>query len=870
MTPSDPASPPVPRQTGTGSRRTVVTRAASSNGAAVRPATVEPDDDPVAWNAVEAYGHLCRPGVVPLLSALGLDAVYERGEGDILWLRRNGRLVPIVDLVGGYGANLFGHHHPDLVAAARRCFDEQLPFQAQASCRPGAARLAEALCHRLGDYVVTLTNSGTESVEAAIKHALLERPKPTLWAVRGAFHGKTLGSIQLTWSYRGPYVGRGPRVRFLDPHDPRDWEAAAAEVSTVAAILLEPIAGEGGIRRLPSAFVEWVLATCRPAGVPVIVDEIQSGMGRTGTFLASEALGIDPDYICLAKALGGGIAKIGALLVRRERFVEEFSLRHTSTFAEDEYGCAIAVEALRVMERDNLPARCRARGAFLLEALRGIQARFPDQVKDVRGHGLMVGFELQDRADAKSYTLRMLSRQGYLGYAAAAYLLNVHDLRVAPTLGDPRTLRLEPSAYVTEEALTRFVRGAEQLCAALRAENVATLTGHVVGLAPETISAGSVAGRPDVQQEPRTPARVGFIGHLLLDEHVTMVDPSYRAFGADRLEEYLDRTARVVEPIVFDRIHVRSRTGQEVHLSFVGLGLTSRQFARAREQGGSRWITEKIETAVQVAKAAGCRVVGFGGYTSIVTGNCRRVRTNGVALTTGNSLTVGMGVAALREAARAQGIDVKASRLAVLGAAGNIASTYAVLMAPEVREVVLIVRNLRSPKIAPIVAAVREASPQRAVRVVDDLAAMADCPLIVAASNTPEPLIHPEHVGPGPVVICDISLPSDVAPEVVPERPDVLVVTGGVVRLPQDDDFSIGGVPLPGGHVFACMAETLLMGLEQTWEHGSVGSVTAESVRHAMAMAEKHGFAVGDIHANTSASRLMSLGYAQHRRRRTA
>jgi predicted amino acid dehydrogenase len=246
------------------------------------------------------------------------------------------------------------------------------------------------------------------------------------------------------------------------------------------------------------------------------------------------------------------------------------------------------------------------------------------------------------------------------------------------------------------------------------------------------------------------------------------------------------------------------------------------------------------------------------------------VRTNGVALTTGNSLTVGMGVAALREAARAQGIDVKASRLAVLGAAGNIASTYAVLMAPEVREVVLIVRNLRSPKIAPIVAAVREASPQRAVRVVDDLAAMADCPLIVAASNTPEPLIHPEHVGPGPVVICDISLPSDVAPEVVPERPDVLVVTGGVVRLPQDDDFSIGGVPLPGGHVFACMAETLLMGLEQTWEHGSVGSVTAESVRHAMAMAEKHGFAVGDIHANTSASRLMSLGYAQHRRRRTA
>ena len=212
MTPSDPAGPPGPRNTATGRARAIFSRPATRNGAGRHPTAVATDDDPGAWNAVEAYGHLCRPGLVPLLSALGLDAVYERGEGDTLWLRRDGRLVPILDLVGGYGANLFGHHHPDLVAAARRCFDEQLPFHVQASVRPGAARLAEALGHRLGDYVVTLTNSGTETVEAAIKHALLERPKPTLWAVRGAFHGKTLGSIQLTWSYRGPYVGRGPRV----------------------------------------------------------------------------------------------------------------------------------------------------------------------------------------------------------------------------------------------------------------------------------------------------------------------------------------------------------------------------------------------------------------------------------------------------------------------------------------------------------------------------------------------------------------------------------------------------------------------------------------------------------------------------------
>jgi predicted amino acid dehydrogenase len=307
---------------------------------------------------------------------------------------------------------------------------------------------------------------------------------------------------------------------------------------------------------------------------------------------------------------------------------------------------------------------------------------------------------------------------------------------------------------------------------------------------------------------------------------------------------------------------VRSPAGGEVHLSFIGLAATSRQFARALQHRDSRWVAEKVEAAVQVARDAGCRLVGFGGYTSIVTASCRRVRTVGIALTTGNALTVGMGIAALREAARERGIELAASRLAVLGATGNIASTCAALMAPEVREVVLVARNLRSSKLAAVQAAVRAAAPETAVRIADDLAALAECPLIVAASSSPEPLIHPEHLGRGPAVICDISLPSDVADAVALERPDVPVVKGGVVRLPLDPGFSIGGVPLARGHVFACMAETLLLGLEETWQLGSVGPVNVEGVRRAMAMAGKHGFTLGDIHENGAGSRPMGADHA--------
>src|SRR5688572_3944841 len=249
------------------------------------------------------------------MHALGLDAIYERASGDRLWRRRDGDLVEVLDLAGGFGANLFGHYHPDLLAEYQSLLSRQVPVLAQGSLRTGATRLAQALRDRLGDYIVIFTNSGTETVEAAIKHSTLEVGRPLFWAVHGAFHGKTVGAIQLTERYCGPYAAFGPKVRFLDPEDPADWKAAEAEADQVCAAFVEPIAGEGGIRPLLRPFMDWLWQTSRKHRFPFIADEIQSGMGRTGTFLAIERYGIQPDYICLSKALSGGLTKIGALMI---------------------------------------------------------------------------------------------------------------------------------------------------------------------------------------------------------------------------------------------------------------------------------------------------------------------------------------------------------------------------------------------------------------------------------------------------------------------------------------------------------------------------------------------------------------------------
>ena len=619
------------------------------------------------------YGYSCRPSLARFLHAIGLDAVYEQAEGDRLWRREYGELIEVLDLVGGFGANLFGHNHPELIAELQGLFARKTPVLAQGSYRMAAARLANALCRRLGDYVVIFTNSGTETVEAALKHAWLEmgrlrrvNGRPLFWAVNGAFHGKTTGSVQLTEQYRGPYTDFGGAVRFLNPWDEKDWAAAEDEASRVCAAFVEPVAGEGGIHPLPKAFLVWLWERSRREGFPLVADEIQSGMGRTGTFLAIEPYGIQPDYICLSKALGGGLTKIGALLILRQRFVEEFSLKHTSTFAEDDLSCGVALKALELLDRDALPAACESKGQWFLRELRQLCQRYPEQLVEARGLGLMVGLELRNQEHSPSNGISMLAQQEFLGYLASAYLLNSHRIRVVPTLSSPLTLRIEPSAYISQADLGRFLEAVAAMCDALGKCDFGHLSSHLVRRSPPPVRDYSQARRS--RREPaEASCKVGFIGHLLMPVHAALWDPSLAVFDEQELETLMARPSRVLGPALFEQVNVRSATGASVHLSYYGLDVTPAHIMDAIRSRDVRWIHDNIEQAVRMARDEGCQIVGLGGYTSIVTGNCKRIRVDGVGLTSGNALTVGVGLTVLREAAAERGIQLGEARVAIVG-----------------------------------------------------------------------------------------------------------------------------------------------------------------------------------------------------------
>lgn len=218
-----------------------------------------------------------KPYLQQQLAAVRLDVDYQRGAGAYLFFRDSEPLdlsLPereVVDLVGGFGSLLLGHHHPELVAEAQRLLLSGAPFHAQGSSHPRAEQLACELSRRAGgDYCCVFANSGTEAVEAALKHALLETGGRTLIAVEGAFHGKTLGALQAIGNpqYREPFELAGLNVVRVPPNDVGALEAAFASAADLAGFLFEPILGEGGVRPLAGLFVQRAADLCKKRVVP--------------------------------------------------------------------------------------------------------------------------------------------------------------------------------------------------------------------------------------------------------------------------------------------------------------------------------------------------------------------------------------------------------------------------------------------------------------------------------------------------------------------------------------------------------------------------------------------------------------------------
>jgi acetylornithine/succinyldiaminopimelate/putrescine aminotransferase/predicted amino acid dehydrogenase/acyl carrier protein len=725
-----------------------------------------------------------------------------------------------------------------------------------------------AVCDTLGLPPGSSLARAVAAIEAHNAGAMAERP--VFLAVQRSFHGKTSGAARLTArathrtrfsaGLRVEHVAAGSttevaeRARhhalaFLDLEVRGDRVAITRHPwSGVAALFLEPVQGEGGVWPLTPQFLAAARRAADDHGFPVVVDEIQTGFGRCGAFSAAHALGLRADYYLFGKALGGGLAKIATLMVDRDRYVPDFGLNATSTFAEDDLSTSTALAALDLFRRDGLERRALAAGQRLLQGLEAVRGRYPEVIAEVRGLGLLIGIELTDTRRLPSPFLRQLHDE--IGRVAASWLTNVARVRTLPTDSAPGTIRLEPSAYVSTADQDRMIAAIERLAEILDKGDVARLVGHLAGH-PDDPSQPvrdwrHARGHPDDDPHPGD-ARVAFVTYFTEDRDLVDFCPALSDLPAAARETLVRRIHRLIPPRVVRSARVHSSAGSAVHVDMIGLVATSGLIEDAFRAGDVDWVRAQIDEAIALGAARGATVVGLGGLTSIVTHNGRLAATRQVALTTGNALTVAMGVAAVEGACRAAGVDVATATVAIVGAAGNIGSSYAASFAGRSKRLLLIGREGSNATLTDLAAALGAPAPGRspAVAVSEDLYALRTADVVIAASNSTRPIIEPEHLRAGPVIICDVAVPPDVSPRVAALRPDVRIIPGGAVRLPADVDLDLVAGHLPPGHVYACMAETMLLGLDGATRHGSFGPVRHDDVVNVAAMAERHGFRLG-------------------------
>jgi len=438
----------------------------------------------LAEHAAERHARHINPVLIGIGGPTGLTRTFVKGEGSELF-DESGRAY--LDFVAGFGSLNLGHNHPQVVAAVASALNQHAPGFSPASVNPLAAALAEQLVAITprGLEMVFFTNSGAESIEAALKLARAATGRGGLLSCLGSFHGKTFGALSVTGNrtYQRPFGPLVPDCQAIPYGDLKALELALA-THEYAAFVVEPIQGEGGMVTPPPEYLAEAHRLCRHAGTLFIADEVQTGLGRTGPLFAVERDGIEPDILTLAKSLGGGLMPLGAMITRRDLWLKAYGsyqtfALHSSTFSGGSLACAAGLATLQVLRDGPALVDAARRGSELRVGLEAIALACPI-IREVRGHGLMLGLEFHELSPtlltnfkgfgsaAASWWL-VPGHEGLLRTIPALYvqsnLLHEHAIYTQVTRSNPRVLRVQPPLIVSAAQVERFLEALRSTCA---------------------------------------------------------------------------------------------------------------------------------------------------------------------------------------------------------------------------------------------------------------------------------------------------------------------------------------------------------------------------------------------------------------------
>lgn len=427
-----------------------------------------------AGEVVRAYSRHVNPAFVKLLGVFGYGRIFTRALGTRLW-DSEGR--EYLDALASFGASNLGHRHPGLTALLIEELSRPHPDLLHIGPSAATAELASQLSQEAGGglEVALFSTSGSEGVESALKLARAATGRAGFVFCRDGFHGTGLGTLSVMGNerLRAPFE---PLLQGCQAVPFGDLEALRkAMTASMAAFLVEPTMGEGGVLQAPPGYLAEAQALCRKNGSLLLLDEVQTGLGRTGELFAFRRHGMVPDVLILGKSLGGGIVPVSAALTRPDIHkkayggMDRFDL-HGSTYAGYALGCAAGMATLRILREEGLVENARERGTQLLEALREGLRGHP-LVRDVRGEGLLLGIEL-GQADPRGFLstlkeplVKAVARNVFGQWLALCLLERGVICQPAALRWD--VLKLEPPLTVTKDEVDR-----------LAGDVIAVLTGY--------------------------------------------------------------------------------------------------------------------------------------------------------------------------------------------------------------------------------------------------------------------------------------------------------------------------------------------------------------------------------------------------------
>jgi acetylornithine/succinyldiaminopimelate/putrescine aminotransferase/predicted amino acid dehydrogenase len=797
-------------------------------------------------------GHALNPTLQRLLALCRLERRWVRGEG--VWLSdMQGRRF--LDCSAQYGAVALGHNAPCVTTAVRAALDSAEPAMVQPYRAPYAEALATELV-RLAPGNLShciFTTSGAEAVEAAIKLVRSRSGRPLILSAHGSFHGKTLGALAVTG--QSQYAdGFGPLPPEFD-HIPFGDAAVlekrlSQDASNTAAFFLEPIQGERGVYLPPPGYLTQVRELCTRYNVALVLDEIQTGLGRTGKLFAYEHAGITPDVLLLAKALGGGLFPLGACLSSAAWWDERFALRHSSTFANNNVASRVGLAVLDALTQGNLCEEVTRKGGRLLTRLSHLATRYPGVIADVRGQGLLCALELRPLGNRHGAFLSFIEHHELYAYAVAATIAENASVLVLPTLGEASVLRIAPPLIISDEELEHALNGIETVCSQLDRDPTGTIVRALGTLdAPQpVVENGSLRESSPVTLPPRRSHLSGidyaFLVHYTSLDDVLATDPALRQFDETQVRRFCAYTANFPPGVVLRAPTIRSRTGAVAEGVIIALPMLPEDMARQ----GQRHVGNAIRKAVDLAADIGATIFGLGGYTTPYSRRGLAVVGRGPGITTGNALTAGMAFAATTRVAAQHHIALDDAQVAIVGARGSVGALLTRLFARQRPGRMVLVGNPTTGSTH--LHRLREELTwgPGTIEVTTDLGCLATCDIVISASGAIQPILDDAPFAPG-TIICDVARPYDASPR-LRARPDVSVIDGGLVALPDPHcRFGVGNLQgLPDGIQLACLSETILLALEgDARNHGIGNDVSLSEVDYMMILAERHGFSLAPL-----------------------